>query len=179
MGAVAGTLLTEAAFIGWLGVTGTGIAAALFNFLAAGSSPHHCSAAPQGRPGKHQTDQIPICANYPSSLATGMRMLLAGFFSGAILLALEVVWFRFLILFLNAHSLAFAVMLSVVLAGIGLGGSPCVAMVSCGSSTATTYRSNCPAEWYSVSHYLCGFRLAGYAFHPCITTNGPTCFTCL
>ena len=49
-------------------------------------------------------------------------MLLAGFFSGAILLALEVVWFRFLILFVNAHSLAFAVMLAVVLAGIGIGG---------------------------------------------------------
>ena len=49
-------------------------------------------------------------------------MLLAGFFSGAILLALEVVWFRFLILFVNAHSLAFSVMLSVVLAGIGIGG---------------------------------------------------------
>ena len=32
---MAGTLLTEVAFVRWLGVTGTGIAACLFNLLVA------------------------------------------------------------------------------------------------------------------------------------------------
>jgi predicted membrane-bound spermidine synthase len=42
--------------------------------------------------------------------------------AGALLLALEIVWFRFLHLFVHGGSLAFAAMLATVLAGIGLGG---------------------------------------------------------
>ena len=41
--------------------------------------------------------------------------------SGFALLALEVIWFRFVIFFVASTSVAFAVMLAVVLAGIGLG----------------------------------------------------------
>ncbi len=120
MGAVAGTLLTETAFIGWLGVRGTGIAAAMFNFLAAAAA--ILIARPFLRRSREVNDEsTPLSGAFKTS-GTGKRLLLGGFFSGAILLALEVVWFRFLTLFLNAHSLAFAVMLSVVLAGIGLGG---------------------------------------------------------
>src|SRR3970282_1898267 len=44
------------------------------------------------------------------------------FLSGFCLLALEVVWFRFLLLFVKGHSVAFGLMLGVVLAGIALGG---------------------------------------------------------
>jgi MFS family permease len=44
------------------------------------------------------------------------------FGSGFILLSLEVVWFRFLRLYVASSSTSFAVMLAVVLAGIGLGG---------------------------------------------------------
>ncbi len=49
------------------------------------------------------------------------RLLWAAFLAGGALLALEVVWFRFLLLFVYGNSLGFAVMLSVVLLGIGLG----------------------------------------------------------
>lgn len=42
--------------------------------------------------------------------------------TGAVLLALEVIWFRFLRLYVASTSTAFSVMLAVVLAGIGLGG---------------------------------------------------------
>ena len=42
--------------------------------------------------------------------------------AGALLLAFEVVWFRFMHLFVHSGSLAFALMLAVVLAGIALGG---------------------------------------------------------
>jgi hypothetical protein len=48
--------------------------------------------------------------------------LLVGGLSGAVMLALEVVWFRFLLLTYTGTGLVFAVMLTVVLAGIGLGG---------------------------------------------------------
>ncbi len=51
-----------------------------------------------------------------------MTLLAAAFLMGGILLAFEVVWFRFLLLFIHGSSLGFAIMLSVVLAGIGMGG---------------------------------------------------------
>ena len=48
---------------------------------------------------------------------------MAAFLSGGILLGLEVVWFRFLLLFVDGTGIAgFAFMLSAVLAGIALGG---------------------------------------------------------
>src|SRR5207247_1510104 len=50
------------------------------------------------------------------------RLLLVSFGTGCILLCLEVVWFRFLRLYVPSSPTAFAVMLAVVLAGIGLGG---------------------------------------------------------
>jgi spermidine synthase len=46
----------------------------------------------------------------------------ATFLAGFCLLALEVVWFRFLLLFVKGSSDAFPVMLAVVLAGIAMGG---------------------------------------------------------
>src|SRR5262249_28290389 len=49
------------------------------------------------------------------------RLLLAAGLSGFALLALEVIWFRFVIFFVASTSVAFAVMLAVVLAGIGIG----------------------------------------------------------
>ncbi|PYK18776.1 MAG: hypothetical protein DME55_05870 [Verrucomicrobia bacterium] len=49
------------------------------------------------------------------------RLLFVSFGTGCILLALEVIWLRFLRLYVSSSSTAFAVMLAVVLAGIGLG----------------------------------------------------------
>jgi len=49
------------------------------------------------------------------------RLLFVSFGTGCILLALEVIWFRFLRLYVASSSTAFAVMLAVVLGGIGLG----------------------------------------------------------
>lgn len=50
-------------------------------------------------------------------------LLAAAFLSGGCLLALEVVWFRFLHLFVQSTALAFSLMLAVVLTGIGIGGA--------------------------------------------------------
>jgi predicted membrane-bound spermidine synthase len=54
--------------------------------------------------------------------ATAIRLLFAAFLSGGAFLALEVVWFRFLLLFFSGTSLTFAIMLAVVLLGIAFGG---------------------------------------------------------
>src|SRR6202035_1813893 len=56
----------------------------------------------------------------PKSMPWRMLVVSAG--TGLTLLALEVVWFRFLRLYVSSSSIAFCVMLAVILAGIGLGG---------------------------------------------------------
>jgi predicted membrane-bound spermidine synthase len=50
------------------------------------------------------------------------RYITVAFLSGALMLALEVVWFRFLLLTRDGTGLIFAIMLAVVLAGIAIGG---------------------------------------------------------
>jgi spermidine synthase len=52
---------------------------------------------------------------------TDTVLLAVGFLAGLLLLCLEVVWLRFLMLFLNDTPLAFALVLALVLAGIALG----------------------------------------------------------
>jgi predicted membrane-bound spermidine synthase len=58
----------------------------------------------------------------PVRLTAGARWLAASFLSGFALLALEVIWFRFLSMFVIGVSETFALLLGVVLAGIALGG---------------------------------------------------------
>ena len=61
----------------------------------------------------------------PSSRRHSKRtrsLLFAAALSGSALLALEVIWFRFLHLFVHGGALTFSLMLAVVLSGIALGG---------------------------------------------------------
>ena len=60
--------------------------------------------------------------SFDTSYRPPWRLLFVSFGTGLILLALEVIWFRFLRLYVVSLSIAFAVMLAVVLAGVGLGG---------------------------------------------------------
>jgi spermidine synthase len=112
LGAVAGSVLGESVLIDRLGIRGAGAVAASLN-LAAGLATLALArrvgaAAPASGPEK--------------VLGRRARALLAAaFLCGALLLALEVVWFRLLLLFVFANSLTFAVMLAVVLLGISLG----------------------------------------------------------
>jgi spermidine synthase len=114
-GAVAGALAGEAFLVAWLGIRGAALVAALANatalVLALGLA-RSLDAATAGAP-------PPPPAPLPPR--TG-AVLAAAFAFGAILLALEVIWFRLLLLKILGSSLAFAVMLAVVLAGIALGG---------------------------------------------------------
>jgi len=115
IGAMVGALAAETVLITKFGVAGSAIAAMSLNFTAAAlafwidrSSPSSPAALPESR---------------TTAMTSGMRRLtVAAFLCGAILLALEVVWFRLLQLFVAASSHSFAVMLFVVLLGIGVGG---------------------------------------------------------
>jgi spermidine synthase len=127
LGAMVGVLIGEPYLVGALGVRGTAIAAGGLNFIAAavaagasvGWKGEKGEKGWKGGKGGKGTAQIP---SSPSSLSRPSRLLIAVFLSGFCLLALELIWFRFLLLFVKGHSNAFAVMLASVLAGIALGG---------------------------------------------------------
>jgi spermidine synthase len=111
LGGVVGVLAGELVLIERLGIRGTSLAAGTLNLLAALA----CLRLSRDRTLESAPDDAPD--NRPPT-----RWLAAAFLCGAALLALEVVWFRFLVLFLFGTTLTFAVMLAVILAGIGLGG---------------------------------------------------------
>lgn len=118
LGACLGALLGEVVLIGPLGLAGTGLAAAGLNVLAAVGA-LAIAARFRDEPIREDAPQRPVA---PPLTGRAKRLLAAGFLAGAAFLALEVVWTRFLQLFVRSTSLAFAVMLAVILAGIGLGG---------------------------------------------------------
>lgn len=115
IGAVAGALISEFVLIEYSGLTGAAGVACLFNFLAALILLQQFRGAKAG-----STDTKPQAI---FATIRGLQFnLLPPFLTGLVLLALEVVWFRFLLLTQNSGSAVFAIMLAVVLAGIGIGG---------------------------------------------------------
>src|SRR5262245_39291411 len=127
LGAMAGVIAGEMLLLGKYGVRGTALAAGALNLLAALIA-GIVSAGPKGPalPQEHRARKSAgkdIVGRVLSDPALGTRRwLVAAFTAGFALLALEVIWFRFLLLFVKGHSIAFAVMLAVVLAGIAVGG---------------------------------------------------------
>ncbi len=119
LGAVAGAVFGEAYLIARFGLHGTGLAAGLACCAAAAIA--WLVARIDG-----ETAALIPQPGFPLRLHAGYqlpwRLLLVSFGTGCILLSLEVIWFRFLRLYIASSSTAFAVMLAVVLAGIGLGG---------------------------------------------------------
>ncbi len=119
LGAVAGALLGEIVLIEHLGLRGTGFVAAGLDLLAATTA-----FALARRLRGASLDSAPSIRTVVQGAipGRGRRLLAAAFLSGGILLALEVVWFRFMQLFVFGTTFNFAILLAVVLAGIGLGG---------------------------------------------------------
>ena len=120
LGAVVGALAGEAFLVAALGIRGAGVAAAAANAVAAAIAAGLALGSGEWR-------AFPWIVATPTRVRLrldppALRILAAAFASGAALLALEVVWFRFLLLFVRGSSLVFAVMLATVLAGIALGG---------------------------------------------------------
>ena len=116
LGAVMGTVVAELYLIRILGIHGTAFVAGTLNLVAALVAAWLST----------QTEWQALEPTSPSRrMLPASRDLLwptAAFLSGFCLLALEVIWFRFLLLFVIGHSSAFALMLAIVLAGIALGG---------------------------------------------------------
>src|SRR6266480_1085646 len=118
LGAVAGAVVGEAYFIEAFGLRGTGLAAGLASCIAA------AIALLVSKRDGDTAALIPeraVPLRLDVSYRPPLRLLFVSFGTGAIVLCLEVVWFRFLRLYVPSSSTAFAVMLAVVLAGIGLG----------------------------------------------------------
>lgn len=117
LGAMIGAVITALVLVPVLGIVNSGLVAFVCNLIAA-------VIALRYRP-----DSVFSVATEPvESPAAGVigartrRYIAVAFFSGALMLALEVVWFRFLLLTKDGTSLIFAVMLAVVLGGIAFGG---------------------------------------------------------
>ena len=118
-GAVVGVIGCEMYLVRVLGVHGTALFAGALNLLAAAAA---AAISTQSR----EVAALPASPTRPrraAAVATPLRpWLTAAFLSGFCLLALEVVWFRFLLLYVKGHSEALALILGLVLIGIALGG---------------------------------------------------------
>jgi spermidine synthase len=154
LGAVAGALIGEAYLVAAFGLWGTSLTAGLLNCAAAAIAlflalAKHPSPSPlpsirgerikvRGEFNDLQPDRrLRLNLDYRPP----WKLLLVSFGAGCILLTLEIVWFRFLRLYVASSSTAFAIMLAVVLAGIGLGG------VAFGALPRRVMRSN---QWLPI-----------------------------
>ena len=118
LGAVAGALIGELVLIKAFGLWGASLCAAVLNCVAAIVAV--VLASREERPTRPSLDSSRrLRFDYPLP----WKLLLVSFGSGCLLLCLEVVWFRFLRLYIASSSTAFSLMLAVVLAGIGIGGA--------------------------------------------------------
>jgi spermidine synthase len=117
LGAMAGALLGETYLVRTCGLLGTAWTAAGVCCGAAAIAWIFAGAEPAA------VGQTPTRFRLRLSLETQppWSLLFVSTGAGAVLLGLEVIWFRFLRLYVASTSTAFSVMLAVVLAGIGLG----------------------------------------------------------
>jgi spermidine synthase len=131
LGAVVGALIGELCLVKAFGLLGTSLAAGLLNGVAAAIA---LMLAKNGL--IEGTAAVSSAAGTLTASPTGGRQrwlrldyrlpgrpLIISFGAGCILLTLEVVWFRFLRLYVASSATAFSLMLAIVLAGIGLGGA--------------------------------------------------------
>jgi predicted membrane-bound spermidine synthase len=176
LGAVAGALAVEIVLIPRLGITGSAWFAALLDLGAAGIALWWARGAEATPPVFDRALHIS-----PPSSRRAWRALTCAFLAGGTLLALEVVWFRFLSMFVLNSTLAVSVMLASVLAAIGIGGlvastwlraqpnAPAyVAPVAlaAGCATALSYEGfqfltagTQTAEWYRILWFACALTV--------------------
>jgi len=136
LGAMAGAVLGEACLIRAFGLYGTSLAAASAVCIAAAIAILVANYGPRGQvrvrygkdrsrrafenDGMSQQSKFPL--RFDVAYRPPWRLLFVSFGTGLIFLALEVIWFRFLRLYVASSPTVFAIMLAVVLAGIGAGG---------------------------------------------------------
>jgi len=160
VGAVAGVAIGEPYLIGVYGVRGTALAAGALNLVAAIAALICARTKPESESGGDSTLAEARVRESRRPVTPTRRWLVAAFLAGFALLALEVIWFRFLLLFVKGHSTAFPVMLGVVLAGIALGGLTASLWQRL---TAGAYRFAAP-----VAFLAAGATVASYARFPSV-----------
>lgn len=121
-GAVLGPLLAEFVLVPKLGINGSAWVAASLALLAAGLAWRAASRTSLAAVRPESTQQDLSAKQQRRWQPGSWPLLFIAAAAGAVLLALEVYWFRLLLQFNRATAAAFAVMLAVVLAGIALGG---------------------------------------------------------
>lgn len=118
LGAVAGAIAGEGYLVAAFGLYGTALTAGLANCAAAITATFLARRYAAESEKRKATPALGEKNNAPLP----WRLLVVSMGAGGIFLCLEVVWFRFLRLYVSSSSSAFASMLAVVLAGIGCGG---------------------------------------------------------
>ncbi|MBY0492586.1 MAG: fused MFS/spermidine synthase [Cyanobacteria bacterium] len=118
-GAIAGALIAGFYFISEIGVTRSFQIAAVTNIIIAMVAMAAGAALPPQAPAL----SAPAIDNVERRRVEGQQHLVLWtfFISGLMSLALEIVWFRTLVIFLRPTAYAFTIMLACVLAGIALG----------------------------------------------------------
>jgi spermidine synthase len=118
LGAVFGVIACELLLVRHFGLSGAGGIAAGLN-VAVAVAGFVLSRRNLRRPAGASAQP---CAPWVPRKAFAARWLASSFVAGFIVLALEVLWHRFFILFFDSYTWTFTVMLAVVLLGISLGG---------------------------------------------------------
>src|ERR1051326_3398973 len=124
LGAMAGAVLSEAYLIQAFGLHGTSLAASVAFWIAAITALLLAETVPVSAPPQRRTEQrrpLSFPLRFDAGYRPPWRLLFISFGTGLIFLALELIWFRFLRLYVASTPTAFSIMLAVVLAGIGLG----------------------------------------------------------
>jgi len=149
-GACVAPLLAEYYLIGALGLSGTAAVAAALDLVAA------ALAWTSGTPSPPSLPPSPKAGSSPR------RLLATAALAGGLALALEVVWFRLLLLYAPGTDKTFAMMLTLVLAGIAVGGAlaPALARVrfawipaSCSLAVVLGYALTRPGSGLEMIHY--------------------------
>jgi predicted membrane-bound spermidine synthase len=124
LGAMVGAVLGEGYLIGAFGLYGTSVTAGATLCIAAAIALSVARFAAV-RDAASESTGLYAHSKFPLSFDVSYRppwgLLFVSFGTGLIFLALEVIWFRFLRLYVASLPTAFAIMLATVLAGIGLG----------------------------------------------------------
>jgi predicted membrane-bound spermidine synthase len=154
LGAMAGAVLGEGYLIAAFGLRGTSLIAGLALCLAAAIALF--VGTMDGIEVLIPRRVFPL--RWDRSYRPPWRLLFVSFGAGCILLSLEVIWFRFLRLYVVSSPTAFAVILASLLAGIGLGGI---------AAGAIYRRSARPSETLPVLLLLAAIAvLLSYLFFP-------------
>ncbi len=144
-GAVVGTLVADTVLVEDLGIRASGYVAGVLNLTAAAGALYLSAGA---APWKGKELEFRKIVWLPSGGSMRLfRLLAAGFLAGGILLAFEVVWFRFLLLYTMSTSLMFSIMLAIVLLGIAIGGF---------AASAWIRRRKTACRFVPVIAWLCG-----------------------